>query len=115
MIASSCLIYLLPKSINNPLGRIRDVYSDNEVEMKDMQKEPENVVISVNPETAKQPEEGVIVREKKELAAEATPSADEVTVLDTSIPPVAQPYASDKNESTQKILSESSVPSNVAN
>ena len=35
MVATSCCIFLLPKSINRPMGRIREFYS-NEEEMKEM-------------------------------------------------------------------------------
>ena len=35
MIVTSCCIFTLPKSINRPMGRIRDFYS-NEEEMKEM-------------------------------------------------------------------------------
>ena len=122
MFASSCLIYLLPKSINDPLGRIRDVYSDNEVEMKEVQKEPEDVVISVNPETAKQldnPEtakqpDAIVVSEKKESATEAIPSANEVTAPAEAKSAAAPVSASNENEATQDKPRDSSVPSGVA-
>lgn len=35
MIVTSCCIFTLPKSINRPMGRIRDFYS-NEEEMKEI-------------------------------------------------------------------------------
>ena len=107
MIIASCLINLLPKNINQPLGRIRDVYSDNEVEMKDMQKEPETVVISVDPEKAEQPE--VIATEKKEPAAEVLASVDAATVPDTVNPVAAQANVSNDDSAQVNVSNDASA------
>ena len=82
--------------------------------MKDIPKEPEVVVISVNPETTHHPEEDV-VSEKKEDATEAAPSSNDVAASDTPKPEVAQVDALSKNEPGQEKPRGNNAPSEGAN
>ena len=83
--------------------------------MKDIQKEPEVVVISVNAETTHHPEEDVVVSEKKEAAAEVAPSSNEVTAADTPKLEVAQVDASSKNEPAQEKPRDTNASSKAVN
>lgn len=98
MILTSCCIFTLPKSINRPMGRIRDFYS-NEEEMKEMAEgetksstksgEGNDVTVVVsNEEDKKEKKEGdesvVVVKEdlNEVSKVESKPDSNEISNLE---------------------------------